>query len=68
MAKNKNQSYRYIVADSILHNQNDEYSLSPEEYYRLYNFFCYLLVLWKTKYEETQLCRLWLEFFFKNHR
>lgn len=38
MAKN-NQSYKYRKVDSILYNQNDEYSLSIEEYYKLYNFF-----------------------------
>ena len=38
MAKN-NQSYRYIASNSILYNQTDDYVLSAEEYYKLYNFF-----------------------------
>lgn len=38
MAKKK-QTYKYIIADSILGNLHDEYSLSEQEYYRIYSFY-----------------------------
>lgn len=33
------QTYQYIVADSILGNLQDEYSISEQEYYRIYVFY-----------------------------
>lgn len=38
MAKQK-QTYKYIIADSILGAAQDEYVLSENEFYRLYSFF-----------------------------
>lgn len=38
MIKNK-QSYKYIVAKSILYKQEDDYKLSLPEFYLLYNFY-----------------------------
>lgn len=33
------QTYKYIISNSILGQQPDEYSLTVQEYYRIYSFF-----------------------------
>ena len=38
MAKNK-QSYKYIIANSIIYQQEDEYKLSQDDFYVLYSFY-----------------------------
>lgn len=39
MAVKNNQPYRYLVSGSILYGQTDDYQLTEQEYFRLYNFF-----------------------------